>query len=35
VSHHLVEHRPSAGRVYAMARGHRTILRLPGPGTCE
>ncbi|GHH26186.1 hypothetical protein [Streptomyces lanatus] len=29
VGHHLVEHRPPAGRVYAMARGHRTICRSP------
>ncbi|GAA2270854.1 hypothetical protein GCM10010145_01650 [Streptomyces ruber] len=27
--HDLVEHRPPAGRVHAMARGHRTIFRSP------
>jgi hypothetical protein len=27
--HNLVEHRPPAGRVYAMACGHRTIFRSP------
>lgn len=28
-SHDLVEHRPPAGRVHAMACGHRTIFRSP------
>ncbi|MFJ2581836.1 transposase [Kitasatospora aureofaciens] len=27
--HGLVEHRPPPGRVYAVARGHRTIFRSP------